>query len=71
MTVASRPDRRDTTRGRNFRGWDDKRMTKPINSMTARKNLGELLEGVYCWGDEVIVARAGRNAYRTAFPGFL
>ena len=28
--------------------------------MTARKNLGELLEGVYYRGDEVIVERAGK-----------
>jgi len=35
-------------------------MTKRINAMTARKNLGELLEGVYYRGDEVVVERAGK-----------
>lgn len=35
-------------------------MTKRIPAMTARKNFGELLEGVFYKGDEVIVERAGK-----------
>ena len=35
-------------------------MTKRINAMTIRKNLGEVLEGVYYRGDEVIVERGGK-----------
>jgi len=35
-------------------------MTKRIPAMTARKNFGELLEGVFYKGDEVIIERAGK-----------
>jgi prevent-host-death family protein len=35
-------------------------MAKRVNAMAARKNLGELLEGVFYRGDEVIVERAGK-----------
>ena len=35
-------------------------MTKLIPGMTARKNFGELLGGIFYKGDEVIVERAGK-----------
>jgi prevent-host-death family protein len=35
-------------------------MTKRITAMTVRKNLGEVLEGVFYNGDEVVVERAGK-----------
>lgn len=35
-------------------------MTKHISAMDARKNLGEILEGVYYRGDAVVVERAGK-----------
>jgi prevent-host-death family protein len=35
-------------------------MTKKISAMTVRKNLGEVLEGVFYNGDEVVVERAGK-----------
>ncbi len=41
-------------------GVQKRLMTRRINALAARKNLGELLEGVFYRGDEVIVERAGK-----------
>ncbi len=35
-------------------------MTKRINALKARKNLGQLLEEVYYKGDQYVIERAGR-----------
>ena len=35
-------------------------MKRKVNALEARRRLGELLEGVYYRGDEVIIERAGR-----------
>ena len=35
-------------------------MTKTINALKARKNLGQLLEEVYYNGDQYVIERAGR-----------
>jgi len=35
-------------------------VTKTVNALKARKNLGQLLEEVYYRGDEYIIERAGR-----------
>ena len=35
-------------------------MTKRINALKARKNLGQLLEEVYYNGDQYVIERAGR-----------
>ena len=35
-------------------------MKKTVAATDARRRLGELLEGVYCRGDEVIIERAGK-----------
>jgi prevent-host-death family protein len=35
-------------------------MKKRISAVEARKGLGEILEGVYYRGDEVVIERAGR-----------
>jgi len=34
-------------------------MVKRVNAIEARKNLGELLEGVYSKGDQYVIERAG------------
>ena len=35
-------------------------MAKRVNALTARKNLGQLLEEVYYKGDQYVIERAGR-----------
>jgi len=35
-------------------------MTKKVNALKARKNLGQLLEEVYYKGDQYVIERAGR-----------
>ena len=35
-------------------------MKRRVSAMEARKRLGELLEGVYYRGDEVVIERAGK-----------
>lgn len=35
-------------------------MTKTVNALKARKNLGRLLEEVYYKGDQYVIERAGR-----------
>ncbi len=35
-------------------------MTKRVNALKARKNLGQLLEEVYYKGDQYVIERAGR-----------
>ena len=35
-------------------------MTKRVNALKARKNLGQLLEEVYYNGDQYVIERAGR-----------
>lgn len=35
-------------------------MTKTVNALKARKNLGQLLEEVYYKGDQYVIERAGR-----------
>lgn len=35
-------------------------MTKKVNALKARKNLGRLLEEVYYKGDQYVIERAGR-----------
>jgi prevent-host-death family protein len=35
-------------------------MKRKVSAMEARKRLGELLEGVYYRGDEVVIERAGK-----------
>ena len=35
-------------------------MTKRVNALKARKNLGQLLEEVYYRGDQYVIERAGR-----------
>ena len=35
-------------------------MTKTVNALKARKNLGQLLEEVYYRGDQYVIERAGR-----------
>lgn len=35
-------------------------MKRRVNALEARRRLGELLEGVYYRGDEVIIERAGK-----------
>lgn len=35
-------------------------MTKTVNALKARKNLGQLLEEVYYNGDQYVIERAGR-----------
>ena len=35
-------------------------MTKTINALKARKNLGQMLEEVYYKGDQYVIERAGR-----------
>jgi prevent-host-death family protein len=35
-------------------------MTKKVNALKARKNLGQLLEEVYYRGDQYIIERAGK-----------
>jgi prevent-host-death family protein len=35
-------------------------LKRKVNALEARKRLGELLEGVYYRGDEVIIERAGK-----------
>ena len=36
-------------------------MTKTVNALKARKNLGQLLEEVYYKGDQYVIERAGRH----------
>jgi prevent-host-death family protein len=38
----------------------DLRVTKTVNALKARKNLGQLLEEVYYKGDQYVIERAGR-----------
>ena len=35
-------------------------VTKRVNALKARKNLGQLLEGVYYKGDQYVIERGGR-----------
>src|SRR3990170_3912312 len=44
-------------------------MKRRVSAMEARKRLGELLEGVFYRGDEVVIERAGKPMAAVIPPG--